>query len=711
MTTFSDPVIQRVSIEAFRGFRDFQEFDVAGSAVVFSGPNGTGKTSFFDALQWVLLGKLERLEDIRTRRKDEHIVNQWRLGHRAFVEVEMIIRGVPVRLRRTGDHKDSTLECDVGDEEPLFGHDAQQRLRAALGLQTGVSLEMALITSGLMQQDVMRAVLEAKASERYAHISSVLGLGALEDFEDAAEAASKAAAGLLDNARADHNVASERLRQAIAQREQAERRERTRPPVETFVLDTMKLAKEVSPGLEVNLQGRIDSAGFASETLLQVLSFRERFEGLSRSVLFVEEQQGQLPERPDPAVLEQVDAAKAAALEAVKKASQEVDQRKLVIREVEAASEAVARLAAEAIPLLSKSCPVCGQHIDPVHVEHELKAKASGSEHLIALRTEADEAAEALATAETQRGKAEADVADAERIEREWKGLDSQVSALRKERRSLSAMSGAVVVTDIDVALANDQSVLDFLDRLQARLVSLADIYDRSPEAGILERAVAEIGSYESALEKQEARLKEANKRSTQASRLSEASQSARQRVARDRVQAIRPLVADIYSRLDPHPAFKTVEFELDTYYRQGTTTPLVKDVLEDITADPLMVMSTSQANIMALSYFLAMGWVAGDSALPFVLLDDPLQSMDDVNVLGFADLFRHLRKRRQLLVSTHERRFANLLTRKLAPRDENDRTIHFRFLGWDRSGPSFERDVIQPEMIGQPVVLVEKAG
>ena len=97
-------------------------------------------------------------------------------------------------------------------------------------------------------------------------------------------------------------------------------------------------------------------------------------------------------------------------------------------------------------------------------------------------------------------------------------------------------------------------------------------------------------------------------------------------------------LVADIFSRLDPHPAFKTIEFQLDTYYRKGTTSPLVKDLVAGVTADPLVIFSTSQANIAALSYFLATGWSAGDRALPFVLLDDPIQSMDDVDVLGFAD-------------------------------------------------------------------------
>jgi hypothetical protein len=42
---------------------------------------------------------------------------------------------------------------------------------------------------------------------------------------------------------------------------------------------------------------------------------------------------------------------------------------------------------------------------------------------------------------------------------------------------------------------------------------------------------------------------------------------------------------------------------------------------------------------------------------------------MDDVNALGFSDLCRHVRRRRQLVVSTHENRLASLFERKLTPR------------------------------------------
>jgi hypothetical protein len=194
------------------------------------------------------------------------------------------------------------------------------------------------------------------------------------------------------------------------------------------------------------------------------------------------------------------------------------------------------------------------------------------------------------------------------------------------------------------------------------------------------------------------------------AKNLADASIDARVEVTEQRFRAIQPLVADIFSRLDPHPAFKTIEFELDTYYRRGTTTPLVRDVVENVRADPLVIFSTSQANIAALSYFLAMGWTAGERSMPFVLLDDPLQSMDDVNVLGFSDLCRHLRADRQLLISTHERRLSGLLERKLAPRGEYGETLVLEFVGWDRSGPTVQRRVVEPQVLEPPIRLVQAA-
>ena len=113
-------------------------------------------------------------------------------------------------------------------------------------------------------------------------------------------------------------------------------------------------------------------------------------------------------------------------------------------------------------------------------------------------------------------------------------------------------------------------------------------------------------------------------------------------------------------------------------------------------------VSSADVFNALAVSVFLAHNVGVSKPPLSVAMLDDPLQSLDDVNLLGLVDLFRQTRGRRQLLVSTHDGRFGNLLARKLRPANESGRTIVIELDGWSRQGPS----VTAREVKSDPVKL-----
>ena len=53
--------VKNVSVEAFRAYKRKQTFDVDADVVVLYGPNGLGKTSFFDAIDYVCTGRIGRL--------------------------------------------------------------------------------------------------------------------------------------------------------------------------------------------------------------------------------------------------------------------------------------------------------------------------------------------------------------------------------------------------------------------------------------------------------------------------------------------------------------------------------------------------------------------------------------------------------------------------------------------------------------------------
>jgi energy-coupling factor transporter ATP-binding protein EcfA2 len=106
-------------------------------------------------------------------------------------------------------------------------------------------------------------------------------------------------------------------------------------------------------------------------------------------------------------------------------------------------------------------------------------------------------------------------------------------------------------------------------------------------------------------------------------------------------------------------------------------------------TPSPVAVLSSSQLNALAVSVFLALNLGVPSIPLGAAMLDDPLQSLDDVNLLGLIDLLRRTKDRRQLIVSTHDRRFGRLLERKLRPVSEDQRTLVIELSGWGRRGPA----------------------
>lgn len=713
MTSFETP-IQRVRVEAFRGFRDRQEFDLSASAVIITGPNGTGKTSFFDALQWCLVGSIERIESLRARRSVEHIVSQYRLGRKAVVEVDLTLASGAVTLRRSGDHTGSSLEVRRSGYETAFGSEAEAVLRDLLLPDTDLTLESALKTSGLMQQDVMRGVLEARGADRYQHISTVLGLSRLEEFEEATRYVAREASDREAKAREDRDRFSHALIQARERLAVAQSRLESRPQIAAMREELRLFLESTPPSMviapeNIDLETQNDTRALATE-FATAIDEAERIEGLSQRARSL---RSGLEDEPNESDLAAVRSAVDAAERSLMELRTEIASSEAQLTAARSAANELAQLAAFAIPLLSTECPVCGQSISREHVEAELRSRAARTDTILALqdilatqRNAVKSSEDSAATWRAQLRAAELQVARWDQYRSTVAEADDHLSRLRSGQ--LRVRTTAETLEEFAHASAPS---LDYLRTRRRRLLEFLNAFDQQVDAGGVERAAAEAKNLESTLAASEALLEEESVRSRRIQSLAEQTISARVEVTERRVRAMQPLVANIFQRLDPHPAFKTIEFELDTYYRRGTTSPIVRDIVEDISADPLVVFSTSQANIVALSYFIAMSLSAGQRGLPFLLLDDPVQSMDDVNVLGFADLCRHLQSRRQLIISTHEKRFAGLLERKLAPRTTEASAKVIRFAGWDRSGPTTDQRSIDPQLVGDPIRVVGLAG
>ena len=695
--TLEQVMFQSVTIRNFRGFRDQQTINLSSSSVIVSGPNGTGKTSFFDALQWLLIGALPRFEALISRRSEDHIVSRFGQGLPAYVAADLLLQGVPISIRRTGNAKSTVLEWH-GDDSQLRGAEAEDKLRAVLLGRSDVTLDEALLSSGILQQDVLRLVLQDDPKRRYRHMASLLGLHELTKFEELVKGRSEARRRSAAVIREQHATDVTQARAADTELQRLEERLSAQPALSTL-RDQLASELHAHGGAfsETSLPLDLAASTALGQTARQV---RNRVDQLLADLDRVVAAEA----RVEPLDSEELTSLRGQA-ERAREESRRADAAALSARESAAdarrRSDQWVLLARQALPLLGPSCPICEQPITPGEIEDHLRQViAAGGEDLVTSEQSLTSAEQSARTAAVnleliegrlRQAEQTQELAEAARVARlDWL---TACERLASDTESLSPGAAGVRLGDTGLlmTLRSSAEVLAGVSDQMVAALSASTLGEQlERQRGVLDQFLARAeASRESAAG--------ASRQEQDAKALWDATTKAASAVTRIRFEQLQPLVNDIFSRLDPHPVFRTLRFDLDVSYRSGVADPVVEDD-EGVSGDPLLVFSSSQTNVAALTYFLALSWAAEANALPFLLLDDPLQSMDDVNILGFADLCRHIRSRRQLIVSTHEARLTGLLERKLAPRDGLNVLRVIRFVGWDRSGPKIEEHLFESE-------------
>jgi exonuclease SbcC len=130
----------------------------------------------------------------------------------------------------------------------------------------------------------------------------------------------------------------------------------------------------------------------------------------------------------------------------------------------------------------------------------------------------------------------------------------------------------------------------------------------------------------------------------------------------------------DLFVRLAPNepyvPAFRIptdsthrLQPKLITTHRSG-----------EAGGTPGAMLSAGNLNTAALTPFIALHLTV-TAQLPWLILDDPVQSMDDVHIAHFAALLRTLSKqhRRQIVIAVHDRQLFEYLKLELSPAFEGD--------------------------------------
>jgi exonuclease SbcC len=665
------------------------------NAVVVSGRNGTGKTSLFDAVLWGLTGAIPRLSAAGA----DAVVSMYSDSGTARVAVDFIDdKGGGFQVARSIEPGRASVISVVKDNEVLVGDEGLSSLVRSIGLNSFGSDQSNMLAGILtraiyLEQDTLRQFIDADSdTDRYELVGRLIGVGQVTELQHALERQRNAWTKATNERRSTLEAEKRRLsdlsetlrrtepevdqtsvrNRLLEWSEQAGRLGLTRTEhdaMDARAFDT--LARELIP-----LRSRVNH-GLGALERIRVL--RESApKSVPDSLLHAAEDRRSKAQEALATARDQLARAQAAAAAARRRAEEQQEER--------AQLASLARLASRH---LGDRCPVCTQAYDRSATESHLRELMAAEEAPVPVPT--NQVSRAAQTTEA----AERALAGADREVAELRSLIA--SRARWELQLGDAARDAGIPIDLDDAqllgmVEQERTRQDALEALARAADNLAidlaavGVPDRRAD---LTRQLNEVGA------RVEATRRDVSSRDETGlivGTILEALRGAADDFVTAQLDSLTPLLDRIYGRIDPHPALTKLQLKTRIWHARGRLDTALIDTAVGKGSDyPAAVLSSSQLNAVATSIFLAMNLGLNQTNLEFVLLDDPLQSLDDVHLLGLVDLLRRLKDRRQVVISTHDSSLATLLLRKLRAVGDADRTLGIEIGPWHRDGPTVQ--------------------
>ncbi len=709
-----------LELSGFRGFPITRVIDLNADAVVIVGANGHGKTSMFDAILWALSGRIPRLQN-----DDSRLVSMYSESGQARVAVTLRENsGRTFTITRSFDGAEGRISLE-NSTRMMQGPAAEGAIidllwpDAANAADPAEALAAVLTRSVYLQQDLIRQFVEsATDQERFAAVSEMVGAGRVTELQASLERSKKAWSTTTNQRSEEARALRERLALLEARlatvSEDASRASAVVTAQEweewwSAVQEQVSTIRRVEPNAR--------DASLAIGAAIKELDARSHSTERRLQTLSALQEELSITHDPLPNI-ENLRSSLVLARQASESARQQVADEQTRLAEVRRQQSVLQDQAAQlralatiALQHLGEHCPVCAQTYDRDETRERLEALVNNAPTIATVRSGADTLPQLLSNFSAK----EKNVSEAELAVRsaEQQVARAQANLELRTRRiaelGLLASSSETLRSVVGKAAADSKALLAQFALLLSTGESLALRLGQTSNVAIGEELRREAEALRHDLAEREMAIAARNRTGDEAQGIIEALREASSKVVEQRLTEISPLLQSTYARIDPHPAFRFVSLLTRVIRGKGHLATVISDPTENKDSDsPASVLSSSQLNALAVSVFLSLNLGITTPPLAAAMLDDPLQSLDDINLLGLVDLLRRSKDRRQLLVSTHDARFGALLARKLRPSTPGQRTIVIELEGWSRRGPNVAVREIKSDPV--PLRLVSTA-
>lgn len=659
-----------VQVCGFRGFRGLTRVDIPAGFAIIVGPNGTGKSTVCDALEFALTGTIRGSSDHREKGESIRDYLWWRGTKPAednYVEIGLAdAKGKVVTVRRSATELTIT---PTGRLEELL-------------LTPGPALETPLAqlcrTAILRDEEITRLSVDLRETERFEFVRAALGTA---DFRAADESAKRVG----DVLKKQHDAAT---------REYELQRDRFAQLTTRLSQVRAQAARATGlPEAEATLRKSVqeptaDVADLLAKSQRSVAAQRQRVDGLRRGYPRLGELAARLRQLDTPQHLTAIEDLQSKLRAAETAAVAAEAEREGIGKELnEAQSQSPRNLSlaqlvehGQRLGLEHGKCPLCGTAQTLSHF----------NEHLETLRADLDAADARLASLSRSSADAAQKALQSARLveqlrsdlERE-KGADvsvrAEIASVGRELQPLGfGLAGelggsmnelALLIETMQSGITEVEGALAVLAASQAA----AQILDLEREAAVVrqrmtaaERILSEVGRAQS--------------------QVRDASQTIRRvqgELVDEQLAALSPLLVELYERLRPHIDWLKVRYNLRGDVRRMLSLEVGAGL------NPNFIFSSGQRRAAGLAFLIAIFLSRSWCKLKTLVLDDPVQHVDDYRALHLTEVLAAVRRTGQQIICTVEdRALAELLARRLrSDFDDSGSVIELAYRPGDGAG------------------------
>lgn len=635
--------IAYIEVAGFRGFRTKVRIDMPEGFVVLTGRNGAGKSTLLDAFDFVLSGSIGKFASKGGKGGglEQHL---WWAGEglasEYYAEVGFVERNGHERMVR----RDILGTLSDGGEEVLRAlctEDAADR----------TSPETVVRTTLVRDELIAAHSLDLPGPSRFSWLRDAIGetnedrlLGRIESLKLAAQRELEQQDKKVDALKVQLTAENGRLATTRA-----------------------KAAGSSLPGTLSD--GAMGEGSFGNEEppspdwiRREVARRRQRLEGLRQLRLRFERwlsKEREVRTRVAPEVVVdlegRIDAGKRAVEECETRQTQAEAWVQAELR-VDAMTQRLSSLLEHGseLGLQEGGCPLCGLPQDDERFKH----------HLTSIRGQlASKGSQLPAAMEAQRAVRQQLIAERARLqeaERQFKGLNDRLQAIVDERAVMDAEARDLAITldgGIDALLATQSSLEGELKVLSERLAAI-----ESSEAAVQLREI------ETGVERLRRQIEaESNERAVRQRVLEDVDSVSRtlrvvaNEVLEEQFDAVLPVLRELYQRLRPHGEWRELDVDFGGKVRASLNLSVGAG------KNPQFMFSSGQRRAAGLAFLLALHLARPWARLRTLLLDDPVQHIDDYRALNLVEVLAAIRRTgRQIIVAVEDEALADLLCRRL---------------------------------------------